>query len=216
MSTVTFSRREKEDIQKYFGKSLGDLKPEDFENRYKELRTKYHPDKFEKHDDEVVRELATAKFQEIERLGEKIRQFIGGAKVKKDMEEDLFDADAVFAFEKMRIEIVTKDKDLKYKLFRTIYKYLERGDRQYIPGTNASIIIDESHINNRVGFLESVKMYLTFGPEDNLDDIVDWLLARIQDSTFSLIIEGKKTAVNFHSIRLAIKKRALVEIGSGE
>lgn len=210
MSTITFSRKEKEDVQKYFGSSLGDLDPEEFEKKYKTLKKKYHPDNFAKHEDEVVQEMATAKFQEIKRLGEKVRKFISGATVEKESEDIEFGEDAKFAFEKMRIEVVTRDKDLKYKLFRTIYKYLERGDRQYIPGSEASIIIDESHINNSVGFLESVKMYLTFGEEDDLDHIVQWLLDRIESSAFSLIIEGKKTPVNFLGIRMAIQRKSLV------
>lgn len=212
MSSITFSRREKEDILKYFRKSLGDLDQKEFEKRYKELRKKYHPDNFEKHADEVVQEMATAKFQEIERLGDKIKKFLSGATVEKESDDIIFDEDSKFAFEKMKIEIVTRDKDLKYKLFKTIFKYLERGDRQYIPGSGASIIIDEDHINNRVGFLESVKMYLTFGEEDNLDDIVTWLVERIEGSTFSLIIEGRKTAVNFLAIRMAIQRKALVQL----
>ena len=214
MSTITFSRREKEDVQKYFGKSLGDLSLEAFETKFKELRKKYHPDNFAHHEDEVVLEMATNKFQEIEKLGEKIRIFISGGELETEEEETSFDEDAKFSFEKMHIEIVTRDKDLKYKLFRTLFKYLERGDRQYIPGSQASIIIDEDHINNKVGFLESVKMYLTFGEEDNLDDIVQWLLDRIESSAFSLIIEGKKTPVNFFAIRMAIQRKALVQIAS--
>ena len=185
---------------------------EEFESRFKELLKKYHPDTFAKHEDERVQEMATQKFQEVQNLGEKIRIFQSGGTIPEVEEEDIFGADAKFAFEKMRLEILTTDKELKYKLFKTIFKYLERGDRQFIPDTNASIIIDDNHWNTKVGFFESVRMYLTFEESDSVEDIAAWLYESLAGKTTTLIIEGVRVPMALVAITMAIKKKALVEL----
>ena len=48
MKHDSITQSEREVIQKYWGKSLENLNPEEFRKTHKQLRAKYHPDNFEK------------------------------------------------------------------------------------------------------------------------------------------------------------------------
>ena len=161
-----FTQKEKEEIRKIFGQYLEDLTRQDFKKTLKDLRLKYHPDNFEKFEDETVKEMATERFQNIEALAMKMDLHFEGDQlsvIPEDMNGGNYTTKgAVFAAKRMRIEIMTSDKDLKYRLFGTYYRWLELGDSYKIPGTHASIVIDENYAGRRIGFQESVKMYLSF------------------------------------------------------
>ena len=55
------SSEELQEAEKYFG-PFSDLDLENFKKIRKELQVKYHPDQFEKFEDETVKELATERF----------------------------------------------------------------------------------------------------------------------------------------------------------
>src|SRR5690349_23904695 len=70
-----FSEQELHEIRELFGVPPEQLDTETFKAKLRELRARYHPDNFEKFDDAVVRQLATDRFQRIERLAEKLERY---------------------------------------------------------------------------------------------------------------------------------------------
>lgn len=209
------SPEEKKEIQEIFGKSLESLDLETFEKLHKEQRLKYHPDKFEQYDDEVVKELANRRFQRIEALAEKVKPLLKGDKQVTSPQEDIFQEDAQFAFEGMKIEIITKDKDLKYRLFGTRYRWLERGDKFKVPNTEAKIIMDEGHRGNRIGFNETIRMYLSFTESDSLFEITKWLFQSIAGQADALIIQGKRIPVDLQEMMTYIMRKSFLRLGDG-
>lgn len=204
MSVETISTREKEDIQKYFGKQLEELTVEEFRGLIKELRLKYHPDNFEKFGDHTVQEMATERFQQIEALISKLEAWFSGGSLAPH-------SHTFYAFDGMKIEVVTSDKDLKYHLFGTFYRWLRMGEKFKIPGSaNAFIIMDEDHRGVRIGFNETIRMYLTFGREDAIETIVDWLYQHIRGRASYLIIHGAKIEVDATAMLMAVRRPALL------
>lgn len=206
------TQTEKEAIQKYFGKPIEELSEADFKQLRKQLRAKYHPDNFEKFEDQTVREMATERFQTIEKLAEKITQYFSQPSAITTIGEKIFHPAAQFAFDQLKIEIITSDKDLKYNLFGTFYRWLVYGDTYKIPDTKASIIMDENHQGTSIGFRETIRFYLTFGVEDAVEDLVDWLFSRIQGRASSLIIHGDIVNIDRDAMLRAIKKTTFLQI----
>jgi hypothetical protein len=215
MEDLSITPKEKEKILEYFGKKPEDLTPEEFDRKLRELRSKYHPDKYEKFGDETVKDLAAEKFREIELLAEKIRFYLSVKNEKSKATEVVFDRGARFAYDELKIEIITDEKDLKYYLFGTHYRWLERGDRYKIKDTEAYIIIDEDHRGRSVGFREGIKMYLTFNATDSIETIIAWLYERIAGYASALIIGGKSIPVNYDEMVQAVKKKTLLKLGDG-
>ena len=217
MTAVTFTIKEKEDIRKLFGMPLEEMNLEQFKKIHRELRGKYHPDNFEHLDNEAVKEMATEKFQTIELLAEKIEAWMNNSgPAATGYQTDLADhlrPDAVFAVKRLKIEILTSDKDLKYHLFGTYYRWLQIGDSFKIPNTKASIVIDEDYAGRRIGFQESVRMYLTFGEDDSIEDMVDWFFGKIQGRATKLLFAGDAVDVDYQLIVNAIKKVSLLRMG---
>lgn len=211
----TITEKDKEAIRKYFGMPFDKLDREQFKRILKELRAKYHPDNFAKFGDEAVHEMATERFQLIETLAQKIEAHLSGNAVSAvpqpaDDTDIFMHRHAVFAANELKVEVLATDKDLKYRLFGTRYRWLQYGDKFKIPDTGASIIIDENHSGIRVGYQESIRMYLTFEREDSIEKIVEWLYPRIATGAQSLMIAGEKVAIEPHSIFYAIRKRAFL------
>ncbi|MEM6265117.1 MAG: hypothetical protein AAGI38_21595, partial [Bacteroidota bacterium] len=181
MPSSPFTQEEQKDLKELFDLDPEQIEREPFEKARKALRLKYHPDRFEKYDDEVVREMANQRFKRIEALSEKVEAVLDGNWKGSTTSSDVYqDAPAaVYAFDDMKIEVITRDKDLKYRLFGTRYRWLEKGDRFKIPKTKASIIIDNEYAGRSMGFNETIRMYLTFGEEDDLELIVGWLYESI-------------------------------------
>ncbi|MFZ2897544.1 MAG: hypothetical protein WA004_02910 [Saprospiraceae bacterium] len=208
MSFETISAREKEDIQKYFGKALEELTHDEFRQLVRELRSKYHPDNFEKFEDPTVREMATERFQQIESLTAKIEAYLRGEATTATLAPERH---AFYAFDGMKIEVVTSDKDLKYDLFGTFYRWLRMGEKFKIPGAaNAFIVMDEDHRGVRIGYNETIRMYLTFGREDAVETIVDWLYQHIRGRASYLIIHGAKIEVDATAMLMAVRRPALL------
>jgi hypothetical protein len=218
MSAAVFSIKEKEDIRKIFGVPLEELNLESFKKIHRELRSKYHPDNFEHLDNEAVKEMATEKFQQIEHLAAKIEAWLTNTELPASgYQTDVADymrPDAVFAIKRLKIEILTADKDLKYHLFGAHYRWLQFGDSFKIPNTKASIVIDEDYSGRRIGFVESVRMYLTFGESDAIEDIVNWLFERIQGRANNLLIAGKIVSIDPGEIDMAIRRESLLRLDS--
>jgi hypothetical protein len=217
MNKTPFTPEEREQVRKFFGKTPEELSSEEFRETHRRLRAKFHPDNFEKFADETVREMATERFQQIERLAAKIESLLRDEAPppgEAASGEGGFTSGARFAFDDMKIEINTTDKDLKYHLFGTRYRWLVYGDRFKIPDTGGSIIIDENHQGHRIGYRESIRLYLTFGPSDDLDAIIRWLYERIRDRASSLLVEGKIVPIDPGAMQNAMKKLSLLPTGS--
>ena len=148
MTKDSITQSERESIQKYWGKPLEELHPEDFKKIHKQLRAKYHPDNFAKVEDETILEMAKDRFQLIEALAEKLEAFFKGQLQADNLKADAFHPDAQFAFDRMKIEIITSEKDLKYHLFGTRYRWLVYGDKFKIPNTKGAYQIVALHFIN--------------------------------------------------------------------
>lgn len=214
MNQVIITPQDKEDIAKFFGVPLEQLDLETFKKTLRQLRAKYHPDNFEKFEDPTIKEVMTEKFQLIERLAAKLEQFFqGNIRLGEQTTGMARPEKPLFAFDEMKIEIITADKDLKYHLFGAYYRWLKYGERFKIPETGASIIVDEDHAGLSIGFRESVRMYLTFGTDDSIEAIVGWLYEKIRERATSLLIEGKMIPVTYESMVNAIQRISLLSAG---
>ena len=220
MAANTFSTKEREEIRKLYGIPLEEMDKDSFKKLHRDLRSKYHPDNFEQFENEAVKEMATEKFQHIETLSEKIEAYLSGSipipTLTKKEAGDFMHPDAVFAGNQIKIEILTAEKDLKYHLFGTQYRWLEFGDRFKIPGTTASITIDEGHRGRRVGFQEAIRMYLTFNEADSIENIVHWMFEKIEGNVNTLLVKGETVPVAEEAIVLAIKRETYLRIGPVE
>lgn len=214
---TAFTEQEQAEIQALFGHRLEDLDAETFKKSLRELRAKYHPDNFERFGDDVVRQLATERFQRIERLAEKIEAWKNGSLPAATSPQPappgpagdpVYDPRARFAYHQMKIEIRTSDKDLKFHLFGTFYRWLLNGDRFKIPGTQAYIIADESHAGHKIGFVESIRLYLTFEESDTPETIVRWLFEKLVGHADTLFIEGEIVPVEWEAMLWAVKRRS--------
>jgi hypothetical protein len=209
--------KDREDIQKYFEANLEDLRPEDYKKILKQLRAKYHPDNFEKFEDETIREMATERFQRIEALASMIDAHFNGntpapkaASVPND--SAIFSDLAIFAANKLKVELITSDKDLKYHLFGTRYRWLTYGDRYQIPNTTGTLVIDGNHQGSRIGFNETIRMYLAFDEQASVDAIAQWLFSSLEGQQVKLIIEGNVTEVSSLAIQQAIRKASFLRL----
>ncbi|MBV6441310.1 MAG: hypothetical protein EPGJADBJ_02993 [Saprospiraceae bacterium] len=210
-----FTEQERLEIRETFGALPEHLDAETFRKTLRELRARFHPDNFEKFGDDTVRQLATERFQRIERLAEKIEAWLSGKMQQalpgpsaSDTDVHIFDPRARFAYREMKIEIRTGDKDLKYHLFGTFYRWLTLGDRFKIPDTQAFLIADEEHLGRRIGFVESIRVYLTFEEHDSVEVITRWLFDKIEGRADALLIEGELIPIAYEAILLAIKRRS--------
>lgn len=220
MNPSEFTEKELAEISKYFGVNLKDLDSENFKTLRNQLRSKYHPDKFEKYEDDTVREMAKERFQEIERLSEKIKDYLerGGKfpeNTVRDSKEQFLHPRATYGFEAMQIDIRTGDKDMKYHLFGTQYRWLEMGEKFKIPGTNAYVIIEADHRGRSIGYTETVRIFLTFGAHDSIETIIDWLYYKIIGRASSLIIEGNVIPIDKAEMSIFIRRTSFLQIEQG-
>lgn len=212
------SHQDRETIQKYFERPLESITFDYFKKKLKALRAKYHPDQFEKFEDETIQELATERFQTIERLAAKIEQLLSGrthqwqGDTASQTQAEFMSKDAVFRSKKMKIEIKTSDKDLKYDMFERFYRWLQYGEIFPIPNTSATIIMDEDQYGRRIGYQETIRIYLTFGEEQAVEDVVDWLHGKIAGRADSLIIGQELVQNDYEQILRSIKKQTFLRL----
>jgi len=217
---IPFSEQEITDINELFGATPEQLDAEVFKTKLRELRAKYHPDNFEKFGDDVVRQLATERFQRIERLAEKIEKVNFGKTVTSIPGNPASDGGSAgdvafahpmarFAYQAMKIEIRTGDKDLKYHLFSTFYRWLMLGERFKIPAAQgAYLIADEGHTGRNIGYVESIRVYLTFEENDPVETIVAWLYEKIAGRADMLLIEGEIVPIEYAAMLRIVKMRS--------
>ena len=216
---ITITASDKQHIQKYFGSSLEELTYTDFQQKHKQLRVKYHPDNFAKFDDETIHEMATERFQLIEQLAEKLKAFFEEKQkvtiAEKESETETTIVQNRYAYDDLKFEIITRNKDLKYHLFGKFYRRLSWGDRYQIPNTAASLIIDNNHVGNSIGFNETIVFYLSFAASESVHDIAEWLYKNIVGQATSLLISKEWTPINLLAIRRAIERKTILEITAG-
>ncbi len=214
-----FTEQERQEIREHFGTLPEQLDAEAFRKTLRELRAKYHPDNFEKFGDDTVRQLATERFQRIERLAEKIENWLSGVSKNNqepttNHQERIHDPLARFAYKEMKIEIRTSDKDLKYHLFGTFYRWLMMGDRFKIPDTGAFLIADEDYRGRNIGFAEFIRVYLTFEESDSVETIAHWFFSKIEGRADALLIEGELVPIEYEAMLFEIKRRSLKLLAS--
>lgn len=216
MTHTTISTQEQSDIKKYFGVALEELDFETFKKTQRLLRTKYHPDNFEKFEDETIREMATERFQIIEALSKKIEAHFQQDVIQISANRgDWKDENARFEAKKLKIEIRTADKTLKYHLFgKRNYKWLLYGETYTIPNTTTSIVMDEDHRGSRIGYQETIRMYLSFGEEQVTEDVANWIYDKIKESADILMIAGEKIEIDSNAILAAIRQKTFLRIAT--
>ena len=214
-----FTAQEKKNIQKYFGQSIQELDRAAFDRKKKQLRAKFHPDNFAKYDDETVVEMATERFQALEALMQKMTNFMDGkippAPTASEPSEMYRHHAAVFAARKLKIEIITRNKDLKYLLFGRRYRWLMYGETFKIPKTDATLVMDQDHRGTTIGYQESVRFYLTFGEKQGIEPIVDWLFGGVAEAGTKLLIAGDKVEINRAAITAAIQQHTFLRLAEG-
>lgn len=124
------------------------------------------------------------------------------------------DTTAQYSFEGMYIEVITRDKDLKYHLFGASYRWLEAGDKYKIPKTQAHIRIEANYRGNVIGFNEAIKMYLTFGVNDSISEIVEWLYKGIEGKATSLLIGKNIVKIDVNEMSYYIRKKSFLQLGN--
>ncbi|TNE64415.1 MAG: hypothetical protein EP344_03740 [Bacteroidetes bacterium] len=224
MAHTSFTPTEQEEILALFGALPDQLDADTFHKTLRSLRQKYHPDNFEKFGDETIREMATDRFQRLERLAAKLERYFRGDDTASGIRpgasgqtpaDPIFHPQAQFAYRAMKIEIRTGDKDLKYRIFGTFYRWLMLGEQFKIPETGAYLIADEEHQGHRIGFRETIRVYLTFEETDPPETIAHWLADQIADGADALLIEGEIVPIEYEAILLAIKRRSFQRLGTG-
>lgn len=197
-------------IRQWFGSDLESLTEETFASIQKAARKKFHPDNFAHLGDDAVMEMAKERFQELEKLGAKVKQFVASKAQTPDPEEQ-----ARYTSDGMAIDIMTQDKTLKFVLFGSAVIY--EGDVVKIPGTTAKLVALDDYLPRiAMGFRDNIKVHLTFGPDDNLQEVVHWLFRHINGRISSFVIEGKIVAVEPLEILRAIRKEARKELGPSQ
>ena len=94
---------------------------------------------------------------------------------------------------------------------------LEYGERFKIPKTPGAYLVgDNRHRGTSIGFQETIKVYLTFGTNDPLDVIIDWLYQKIEGRADAIIVHGKRIPVELDRMQAEIRQRSFLELGSAE
>jgi len=208
MSRLTDQDRER--IQKYFGKELSEITPDNFKELQREARRKFHPDNFAHFEDETVLEMAKDRFQEIEALSQKLEAYLSGDASAAAPPAEKEDPNVVYRSEGMNIDIMTTDTTLKFRLFRN--RLIDRGDEVKIKGTQAKLIALEDYHNRSAGFRENIKVMLTFGEQPDLMPVVEWLFRHISGVTSSFVIEGRVVPIEPYAILQAIRRESIKEL----
>ena len=216
--TAAFNNAERRLVEKYFGRRIEDLREEVFRRTLKTLRAKYHPDNFAQFDDPTVQEMATDRFQEIEGLAGKLdRHFKGAPETPTGPASGrpvYMDPTALFKARKLKVELTTRDKDLKYQLFGRFLRWLTFGETFSIPKTGATLIMDEDHRGVRIGYTETIRLYLTFDEADSPESIVDWLYPRIEGRVSAVIINNEAVTPRYDALVAALRQHSFLRLGA--
>jgi len=63
-------------------------------------------------------------------------------------------------------------------------------------------------LGRQIGFVESIRVYLTFEEGDSVEDITRWLFDKIEGRADALLIEGELVPIDYETILTAIKRRS--------
>lgn len=185
-----------------------DLTIEDLRNGRAAIHRKYHPDRFGYLKDADLDKLLNEVYVDVkERL---LRVEAELLRTALELPEGHVAKGRTMSIEALRIDLMTQDKELKYRLFRKRYLSLDEGTRIPIPGTNAFLVATTNHNGRDIGFSESIRMYLTYYPTDPLKDIVIWLYLGIAGHVTALYIDEQRVEVDPDAIYSAIAKRSLL------
>ncbi|MEZ4688458.1 MAG: hypothetical protein R3B47_21070 [Bacteroidia bacterium] len=213
------SPEENQSFIKHFDIPLEEIAPEDFEKKKKRLTLRLHPDQKDAHEDEEYAAFINERFVKFKALCEKAEAYLykkerGIADYGSD--EAYLREDAVYSADGLPVEVITRDKNLKYEMFGSRYRWLERGEKYPIPKTDAFIRIEEDHRGAGVGFNEYIKMYLSFGSTRNLEPIIDWLFDKIKDKANGLIIQGSRIDIDKFQMGIFIRKTTFLQLAAGK
>jgi hypothetical protein len=212
MSRVVFSQAERELIERYFGCSLEALADADYKKISRQLLARHHPDAHAGQSPEEIERL-TEQFQELQALVQKVRLHFAPEVRDDELDERIRDPEARFAYQRMNFEVMTSHKGFKYLIMRSRFARLERGDQLRIPQSSAFLVVNEDYQGISVGFQESVKMYLTFHPEDAVEQVVWWLFLHLLLFGISnLRIEGQRVPVEYEEMLRAVKRKSLLRL----
>lgn len=215
MAENNLTKSDKAEFLEAYGVEVDNLNLESFEALHKKIRAKFHPDQFEHMDNPVVKEMAEKQFKKNEALAIKVREYLLLENKDEELTSAMKDSEGdKHAYEEMKIEVLARNDDLRFWLFGRHYRWIERGDRYRIPGTNAYVISQSSGNRRMAGFVHTIKMWLTFGENDPLDVIVVWLYSRIAGNADGLIIEGKRIPVELKAMWEIIGSRSRLELGA--
>jgi len=209
----SLSRDERLLFEKYFEVAYETIGVDEFKRKRKALRAKYHPDRYVLHEAEV-RKQAQEIYIIIDRLSVRAAQHILERSESSDTDESSEHVKS-YASEGLYIEIITRDRDLKYEMFGTFMKWLEAGEYFTIPGTQAELFSTQRHRGSSMGFVETIKVYLRFSEKDSVADINDWLYSKIKDRASALLIAKERIAINRTEMERLIRRKTLIQIGNG-
>ena len=214
---MTLTDQEKSLLKKYFESDLADLDVDDFKKKKKLLQARFHPDKYEKYDNEEVREMAKEKYQSISQLCERVEAFFNGDDIVKVKSSSSSSSSSpfgsmgmeIYATEGLLIEIVTKDKELKYRMFGSGLKWMLHGEAYIIKETNAKIRLWDTSGQRAMGFNETIKLTLSFSDDDDIQVIIDWLFTQVMTAVDVLIINKEKVAINRDAVSQLMRKSTI-------
>lgn len=168
----------------------------------------YHPDRFAYLDDTELNKLLNEVYRDmldrLRRVEEHLLRSDHGLMHRKPGDPELSAVD-------LEIQLITQNKDLKYVLFGSYYRWLSKGERFRIPRTDATLTSSGNHRGNAIGFNENIRLYLTYGTQDRLDEIVIWFYTRIVDQVSALWIDDKRVDVEPRAIFNALARMKLLD-----
>ncbi|HEX2618417.1 MAG TPA: hypothetical protein VHL57_12800 [Flavobacteriales bacterium] len=187
---------------------IEDLSITDLREGRAAIHRKYHPDRFGYLKDEALDKLLHDVYVDVQARLRRVEAEL--LRAGMELPDGHVAKGRTISVEALRIEVVTQDKELKYRLFRTRYLSLDEGRRIPIPGTGAFLVATSDSNGREIGFQESIRMFLTYHPTDPLKDIVIWLYLGIAGHVRSLWIDGERVEVDPEVMYSAIAKRSLL------
>jgi hypothetical protein len=192
-----------------FGVPVEDITPEVVQEKRPLVHKRYHPDRFARHADDDLHSVLNEVYRDMMDRLRRIEEHVLRGSTTLSAHERRFTGD--LSAEDVRIELITADKDLKYRLFGSHMRWLERGDRFFIPRTRATLISSGGHHGNTIGFNESIKLQLTYSATDALEEIVIWFYTRIVGNITALWVDGQRVEVEPKAMFNALARKKVLE-----
>ncbi len=185
-----------------------DMTPETVQEKRHLFHKHYHPDRFAHLDnaelDKLLNEMYRDMLDRLQRVEEYLLRNSHDLHPEKARQVPLSAVD-------LEIQLITSDKELKYRLFGSMTRWLDRGERFRLPRTNATLTSSGRHVGNAIGFNETIPLYLTYGHGDPLDEIVIWLYTRIAGHVSALWVDGARVDVDPKAMFNAMARMKVLE-----